>query len=77
MDPVPVKDFGKHVNHMHSNDDYLFSEEYSVSEAKDASICIIMVYAQSCDFTRYLSLLTDCRTKPSTLIGNCSSAIQY
>ena len=31
IQPIPVKDFKEHVQKMHSNDDYLFSEEYSVS----------------------------------------------
>lgn len=31
LQPVPVPGFADHVNHMHANDDYLFSEEYSVS----------------------------------------------
>lgn len=31
MDPIPVLHFKAHVNKMHANDDYLFSEEYAVS----------------------------------------------
>ena len=31
INPVSVDDFKDHVQKMHSNDDYLFSEEYSVS----------------------------------------------
>ena len=31
MDPIPVDKFSKHVQKMHANDDYLFSEEYNVS----------------------------------------------
>ena len=30
ISPIPVKEFKEHVQKMHSNDDYLFSEEYSV-----------------------------------------------
>ena len=32
LDPIPVHQFASHVVLMHSNDDYLFSEEYSVSD---------------------------------------------
>ena len=31
LDPIPVDQFARHIVQMHSNDDYLFSEEYSVS----------------------------------------------
>lgn len=31
VSPIPIADFREHVHKMHSNDDYLFSEEYSVS----------------------------------------------
>ena len=31
MEPIPLDKFKDHVERMHSNDDYLFSEEYSVS----------------------------------------------
>lgn len=30
MEPIPVEKFKDHVQRMHSNDDYLFSEEYNV-----------------------------------------------
>lgn len=30
MEPIPVDKFKDHVHRMHSNDDYLFSEEYNV-----------------------------------------------
>ena len=30
MEPIPLDKFKDHVKRMHSNDDYLFSEEYSV-----------------------------------------------
>ena len=32
LKPIPVSAFGTHVKRMHANDDYLFSEEYTVSE---------------------------------------------
>ena len=31
LEPIPLDKFKEHVEHMHSNDDYLFSEEYNVS----------------------------------------------
>ena len=30
MEPIPLDKFKDHVERMHSNDDYLFSEEYNV-----------------------------------------------
>ena len=30
MEPIPLEKFKDHVERMHSNDDYLFSEEYNV-----------------------------------------------
>ena len=30
MEPIPLNKFKDHVERMHSNDDYLFSEEYNV-----------------------------------------------
>ena len=32
FESIPVSAFGTHVKRMHANDDYLFSEEYNVSE---------------------------------------------
>jgi len=32
LKPIPISEFGTHVKRMHANDDYLFSEEYTVSE---------------------------------------------
>ena len=29
--PIPVEEFAEHVKKMHSNDDFMFSEEYLVS----------------------------------------------
>ena len=34
MEPIPLAMFKDHVQRMHSNDDYFFSEEYSVSAIK-------------------------------------------
>ena len=31
LEPIPLDKFKEHVQRMHSNDDYLFSEEYNVS----------------------------------------------
>lgn len=31
QDPVRVADFPRHVKNLHANDDYLFTEDYSVS----------------------------------------------
>ena len=36
LDPIDVDQFADHVAKMHSNDDYLFSEEYSVSGGIEA-----------------------------------------
>ena len=31
FEPIPVEDFKEHVKSLHRNDDYPFSEEYSVN----------------------------------------------
>lgn len=38
MEPIPVEQFKEHVKSLHRNDDYPFSEEYSVSTY---NICIV------------------------------------
>ena len=40
MEPIPVSQFKAHVLKMHSNDDYLFSEEYAVS-------CVLRKYCDN------------------------------
>ncbi len=34
IQPIQVEDFKEHVHKMHSNDDYLFSEEYNVCKRR-------------------------------------------
>lgn len=41
--PIPVREFPAHVMHLHANDDFLFSEEYSSVEpdhAPTAEVCL-------------------------------------
>ena len=42
MDPIPLDKFKDHVQKMHANDDYLFSEEYNVS-VMCCSVLLMMV----------------------------------
>ena len=48
MEPIPLDKFKDHVVRMHSNDDYLFSEEYNVSPHTHTStlspslVCILV-----------------------------------
>ena len=37
FEPIPVDDFKEHVKSLHRNDDYPFSEEYSVSMSIDGA----------------------------------------
>ena len=39
-DVIPVMDFKEHVRKLHANDDYLFSEEYSVSLFYSGFTCL-------------------------------------
>ena len=47
LQPVPVPEFADHVNHLHANDDYLFSEEYSVSDLQSKESLLLGHWAHS------------------------------
>ena len=45
FEPIPVEQFKEHVKSLHRNDDYPFSEEYSVSPSQsNQTCCLISLY---------------------------------
>ena len=45
MEPIPLDKFKDHVQRMHSNDDYLFSEEYNVCSPFPSQISSLYIYS--------------------------------
>jgi len=72
LQPVPVPGFADHVNHMHANDDYLFSEEYSAVEPNHAPTCEATLRAENQIKNRYHNI-TACKLKCSQFNHSVSS----
>jgi netrin-G3 ligand len=57
MEPIPLEKFKDHVERMHSNDDYLFSEEYNSIEPNHAPTSIACHLSCNISKNRYANIV--------------------
>lgn len=56
FEPVPVRDFPAHVQHLHANDDFLFTEEYSSVEPDHAPTSEVCMRPENQSKNRYANI---------------------
>ncbi|CAI8028275.1 Receptor-type tyrosine-protein phosphatase delta [Geodia barretti] len=56
FEPIPVRNFAAHVVHLHSNDDFLFAEEYSSVEPDHAPMSEVCLRPENQSKNRYANI---------------------